>query len=150
MLTLTYARACTHRTTLTPLPHPSLRIPGCLQPALLGVGGSGSAASRPEAARQFDKAKLYYTLLTYSVEGLLATVAEKPHRFSPAEYAALLAASVPERPPATAEQRAALQRTLAEAGAGAGGSKTGSSGVRAAKGSANAALAAFVKAVVKQ
>ncbi len=46
--------------------------PTCVQPALLGVGGSGGAGSgstsRPEAARQFDKAKLYYTLLTYSVE----------------------------------------------------------------------------------
>ncbi len=112
------------------------------------MGGGGSAASRPEAARQFDKAKLYYTLLTYSVEGLLATVAEKPHRFTPAEYAALLAASVAERPAVTSEQRAALQRTLAEAGAA--GAKGGGGGSRAAKGGANAALAAFVKAVVKQ
>lgn len=131
-----------------PLPGPSL------QPALLGAGGAAAAAaagpssasssSRPEAARQFDKAKLYYTLLTYSPEGLLATVAEKPRRFSPAEYAALLGASVPERATVTPEHRAQLQRTLEAAGAGAGGPR-GPKGV--AKG--GAALAALVKAVVK-
>lgn len=60
-------------------------------------------------------AKLYYTLLTYSAEGLVATVAEKPHRFSAAEYLALLGADVAERP-VSAEHRAALQRVLADAG----------------------------------
>ena len=137
---------------------PDVRPYVSLQPTLLGVGGSsgsssgGVASARPEATRAFDKAKLYYTLLTYSVEGLLATVAEKPHRFSAAEYSALLAANVAERPAATPEQRAALQRTLAEAGVGGSGGKGsgGGGGLKAAKGTANAALAAFVKAVVKQ
>ena len=76
-------------------------------------------------------------------QGLLATVAEKPHRFTPAEYGGLLAASVPERTPATPEQRQQLQRVLAEAGvapsgAGGGASKGGKGGK---------ALAALVKAV---
>ncbi|GAB4819189.1 hypothetical protein N2152v2_006235 [Parachlorella kessleri] len=133
------------------------RMLASLQPTLLGVGGAGGssssggvAPSRPEATRAFDKAKLYYTLLTYSLEGLLATVAEKPHRFSPSEYSALLAANVAERPAATPEQRAALQRTLTEAGVGGGSGKGSGGGLKAAKGTANAALAAFVKAVVKQ
>lgn len=109
------------------------------------------STSRPEAARQFDKAKLYYTLLTYSIEGLLATVAEKPHRFSAAEYSALLAASVPERTPASQEQRTALQRILAEAGLGGPGGGSGKSGGKSGgKGSNAAGLAAFVKSVVKQ
>ncbi len=88
------------------------RMLASLQPALAGAAGGGG---RPDAARAFDRAKLYYTLLTYSAEGLVATAAEKPHRFSPAEYAALLAASVIERP-VSAEQRAALARVLADAG----------------------------------
>ena len=121
------------------------RMLASLQPALAGVagGGSSSGGARPDAARQFDRAKLYYTLLTYSAEGLVATVAEKPHRFTAAEYTALLAASVAERPVAP-EQRAALQKVLSDAS-------------RAAKpaGKANAALlqgaiAKAVKAVTKQ
>lgn len=60
-------------------------------------------------------AKLYYTLLTYSADGLVATVTEKPHRFSGPEYLALLAANVVERP-VMPEHRQQLQRVLTEAG----------------------------------
>ena len=45
----------------------------------------------------------------------MATVAEKPHRFSGPEYLALLAANVVGRP-VTAEHRQQLQRVLTEAG----------------------------------
>ena len=84
------------------------------------------------------QAKLYYTLLTYSAEGLVATAAEKPHRFSADEYRALLAANVAGRP-VSADQRAALQRVLAEAARGA---------KPAARAPAAAALqGAFAKAV---
>ena len=98
------------------------RMLASLQPALSGVGGAsgggsgaGAGGFRPDAARQFDRAKLYYTLLTYSAEGLVTTAAEKPHRFSAAEYQALLAATVIERP-VTPDQRQQLQRVLTEAG----------------------------------
>ncbi|PRW57112.1 exocyst complex component SEC8 [Chlorella sorokiniana] len=91
------------------------RMLASLQPALSGVGTTGTGSFRPEAARAFDRAKLYYTLLTYSAEGLVATVAEKPHRFSGPEYLALLAANVVERP-VTVEHRQQLQRVLTEAG----------------------------------
>ncbi|KAL4452048.1 hypothetical protein ABPG75_007710 [Micractinium tetrahymenae] len=110
------------------------RMLASLQPALAGAAAGGG---RPDAARAFDRAKLYYTLLSYSAEGLVATAAEKPHRFSPAEYAALLGASVAERP-VSAEQRAALARVLADAG-------------RAAKptSKANAALQGAIAKAVK-
>lgn len=48
----------------------------------------------------------------------MATVAEKPHRFTPTEYQALLAANVVERPVGP-DHRAALQRVLADAARGA-------------------------------
>lgn len=93
------------------------RMLASLQPALLSGagGGAGGGSFRPDAARQFDRAKLYFTLLTYSAEGLVATAAERPHRFTAPEYMALLAADVAERP-VTPEHRAALQRVLTEAG----------------------------------
>jgi hypothetical protein len=92
------------------------RMLASLQPALSGVGsGTGAGSFRPDAARQFDRAKLYFTLLTYSAEGLVATVAERPHRFTAPEFTALLAAEVAERP-VTPEHRAALQRVLTDAG----------------------------------
>jgi hypothetical protein len=87
------------------------RMLASLQPALVGAGGG----PRPDAARHFDRAKLYYTLLTYSAEGLVATVAERPNRFTAAEYLALLSADVAERQ-VTPEHRAALQRVLTDAG----------------------------------
>jgi hypothetical protein len=107
--------------------------------AVQALPASPGAAARSPSRR----APPLLQLLTYSAEGLVATVAEKPHRFSPAEYGALLAASVAERPVAP-EQRAALQRVLADAG-------------RAAKPAAKAnaallqgAIAKAVKAVIKQ
>lgn len=48
----------------------------------------------------------------------MATAAEKPHRFSADEYRALLASNVVGRP-VSPEQRAALQRVLADAARGA-------------------------------
>lgn len=88
------------------------RMLASLQPALAGVAAGGG---RSDAARAFDRAKLYYTLLTYSAEGLVATVAEKPHRFSTAEFQALMGASVAERS-VTEAHKAALQRVLTDAG----------------------------------
>ena len=145
------------------------RMLAALQPALSsagsGAGGGGggpgaaaAAATRTEASRHFDRAKLYYTLLTYSPEGLVATAAEKPHRFTAPEYAALLAVTVPERP-VSPEHRAALQRVLAEAargpvkgggsaagggaGAGGGGDPAGGGGGRAGASTLNSLVKAI-------
>lgn len=104
-------------------------------PACQNTSAAWLTTTPPLAPGALSAAKLYYTLLTYSAEGLVATVAEKPHRFSGPEYLALLAANVVERS-VTAEHRQQLQRVLTEAG-------------RLAKpGKANAALqGALAKAV---
>jgi hypothetical protein len=118
--------------------HRMCRMLASLQPALSGVGGGGGGGGgsfRPDAARQFDRAKLYYTLLTYSAEGLVATVAERPHRFAAPEFLALMAADVAERN-VTAEHRQALQRVLTEAGS-----------LAKPTSKANAALQAIAKAI---
>lgn len=57
-----------------------------LQPTLASVGGS----VKPDATKQFDKARLYFSLLMYSPEGLQKAVSDKPGRFTAAEYTALL------------------------------------------------------------
>ena len=57
-----------------------------LQPALASLEGSSSG----DAAKQFDKARLYFSLLMYSAEGLQRAIADKAGRFTPAEYTALL------------------------------------------------------------
>lgn len=57
-----------------------------LQPTLASVAGS----VKPDATKQFDKARLYFSLLMYSPEGLQKAVSDKPGRFTSAEYTALL------------------------------------------------------------
>lgn len=57
-----------------------------LQPTLASLGG----IIKPDATKQFDKARLYFSLLMYSPEGLQKAVSDKPGRFTAAEYTALL------------------------------------------------------------
>ena len=57
-----------------------------LQPALASLEGASSS----DAARQFDKARLYFSLLMYTPEGLQRAIMDKPGRFTLAEYSALL------------------------------------------------------------
>ena len=61
-----------------------------LQPALASLEGASSS----EAAKQFDKARLYFSLLMYSPEGLQRAMMDKPGRFSLSEYTALLQVGV--------------------------------------------------------
>lgn len=60
-----------------------------LQPALASLG-AGSGAPHPEASRGFDHARTYYALLTSPADSLVKAAAERPLRFTPAEYLALL------------------------------------------------------------
>ena len=57
-----------------------------LQPALASLTGVSSS----DAVRQFDKARLYFSLLMYSPEGLQRAIMDKPGRFTLSEYTALL------------------------------------------------------------
>lgn len=67
------------------------RLLAVLQPSLSALGAPGGAF-RPEAARAFDKARAYYNLLALPPPALLRVAAERPGRFFPAEYQALLQA----------------------------------------------------------
>ncbi len=66
------------------------RMLAVLQPALGVLGGEAGVLFRPEAARAFERARTYYSLLTLPVEGLLRAATDKPTAFTPAEYLALL------------------------------------------------------------
>ncbi|KAK9837523.1 hypothetical protein WJX81_008555 [Elliptochloris bilobata] len=90
------------------------RLLAVLQPSLSALGAPGGAF-RPEAARAFDKARAYYGLLALPAAGLLRVAAERPGRFFPAEYQALLQVKYEERE-VTAEQRAELARIIAAGG----------------------------------
>lgn len=57
-----------------------------LQPALASLEGASSS----DAARQFEKARLYFSLLMYTPEGLQRAIMDKPGRFTLSEYSALL------------------------------------------------------------
>ena len=67
------------------------RLLAVVQPALSSLGAAGGAF-RPESARAFEKARAYYSLLTLSPDALIKLAAEKPKRFTPAEYMSLLQA----------------------------------------------------------
>lgn len=60
-----------------------------LQPGLAAAGAAGGQF-RPEAVRVFERARTYYTLLTYSADSLVKVAADRPGRFTPSEYLALL------------------------------------------------------------
>ena len=60
-----------------------------LQPALSSLGAKNRDV-HPDTSHVFDHARAYYTLLTTSTDGLLRAAAERPTRFTPAEYMALL------------------------------------------------------------
>ena len=61
-----------------------------LQPALASLVGASSS----DAGRQFDKARLYFSLLMYSPEGLQRAIMDKPGRFTLSEYTALVQVSL--------------------------------------------------------
>ena len=61
-----------------------------LQPTLASLGGP----TKVDATKHFDKARLYYSLLMYSPEGLQKAASDKPGRFTVTEYTALLQVSV--------------------------------------------------------
>ncbi|KAK9815816.1 hypothetical protein WJX72_010122 [[Myrmecia] bisecta] len=86
------------------------RMLAVLQPALSALGATGGFF-RPEASRQFEKARTYYGLVTYKADDLLKAAAEKPTRFTAAEYTALLQVNFVDRP-VTVEQRAQLARIV--------------------------------------
>ena len=65
------------------------RLLAVVQPALSSLGAAG-AAFRPESARAFEKARAYYSLMTLPPDALIKAAAEKPKRFTPSEYMALL------------------------------------------------------------
>ncbi len=43
-----------------------------------------------QASRSFERARTYFTLLTYSADSLVKVAADRPGRFTPTEYLALL------------------------------------------------------------
>ena len=61
-----------------------------LQPTLASLGGPANN----DAAKHFDKARLYFSLLMYLPEGLQKAASDKPGRFTLAEYTALLQVSI--------------------------------------------------------
>ena len=60
-----------------------------LQPTLASLGGP----VKGDATKHFDKARLYFSLLMYSPEGLQKAASDKPGRFTVAEYTALMQVS---------------------------------------------------------
>ncbi len=65
------------------------RMLTALQPAL-GQLGSPSGTFWPGAARHFERARSYYTLLTQPADAILRAAGSKPGRFSQSEWMALL------------------------------------------------------------
>ena len=61
-----------------------------LQPTLASLGGP----AKNDVTKHFDKARLYFSLLMYSPEGLQKAASDKPGRFTVAEYTALLQVSI--------------------------------------------------------
>ncbi len=61
-----------------------------LQPTLASLGGP----AKSDVSKHFDKARLYFSLLMYSPEGLQKAASDKPGRFTVAEYTALLQVSI--------------------------------------------------------
>lgn len=58
---------------------------------------AGGAASVAECARAYERAKGYYTLITLPADEVVRLAVDKPLRFNPAEWQALLAVHVPGR-----------------------------------------------------
>lgn len=75
---------------------------------------AGGAASVAECARAYERAKGYYTLITLPAEEVVRLAVDKPLRYSPAEWRALLAVRVPGRA-ASDNAGAALYRALDKA-----------------------------------
>jgi len=61
-----------------------------LQPGLTSLEGP----AKGDVTKHFDKARLYFSLLMYSPEGLQKAASDKPGRFTVAEYTALLQVSI--------------------------------------------------------
>jgi hypothetical protein len=79
-----------------------------------GAGGGGAPGGAPpsaDAARAYERAKAYYTLISLPADEVVRLAADRPLRYSVAEWQALLAVRVPGRPVSDA-QVAALYRAL--------------------------------------
>jgi hypothetical protein len=89
--------------------HPGL----CSVSSFMGTNlvTNGQANNESIQKRQIEKAKLYYSLLLQPPEELIAAAMSKPHRFSIAEYEALMNATVLGRS-VTAEHKARLRLVL--------------------------------------
>lgn len=84
------------------------------------AGDDLGGASKPsvECQRAFERATGYYTLITLPAEEVARLAADKPLRYSVAEWEALLSVSVPGRPGGDASSgasAAALRRSLNKA-----------------------------------
>ena len=67
------------------------RLLAVLQPGLSALGSRGGRTpAQPQAVRAFDRARTYYGLLTLPADALVKVAIDKPQRFSPAEYQAIL------------------------------------------------------------
>jgi hypothetical protein len=80
-----------------------------------GAGGGG-LASAAGCARAYERAKGYYTLITLPAHEVVRLAVDRPARYTPAEWGALLSVRVPGRVTADAHidaLRRALDRTYA-------------------------------------
>lgn len=76
-----------------------------------GAVGAGVVGGMAECLRAYERAKGYYTLITLPAEEVVRLAADKPLRYSVAEWEALLAVRVPGRPDSE-QHMAALHRAL--------------------------------------
>lgn len=72
-------------------------LAACAAGPLIDEDPQAAETTRADASRQLEKAKLYYSMLTYSADSLLSSIAHKPRRFGGEEYKALFMAHVPGR-----------------------------------------------------
>ena len=66
-------------------------------PAPSAEHASAGVSSNAESARAYERAKGYYTLITLPADEVVRLAVDKPLRYSPAEWRALLAVRVPGR-----------------------------------------------------
>mmetsp|Transcript_3529 Transcript_3529/g.10158 ORF Transcript_3529/g.10158 Transcript_3529/m.10158 type:complete len:346 (-) Transcript_3529:106-1143(-) len=88
------------------------KVCSLLQPILGALGVTGdSGAQNLQASREFDATRKYYGLLNERADTLIKFARERPTRYSPVEYLALLEVHVPGRN-VTDEHRVHLAKAL--------------------------------------
>jgi len=118
-----------------------------------GGGGGGGVDSfggglddAPAARRSLSRARGYFSLVGAPAEDVLRLTRERPRLYTPREWEALLAVPFPGRPPAGADDLAALREAVSvpflEAAGGGDGAEQGGAASRAAAGSPKPAAAA--------